>query len=529
MKENKSARSNLHGIVIRSGFLQILFAIFMSLVCILIPHVHELGVAPVSVLSAQIYALLAVLAVCLAILSKITRWAYLLILLILAGIYLDLYFFTSQGEGHYWNEVAYLLCLSLISVLLIIGVLRDYKKTTLFFAVGATIFYLGSFANPLNQNNSIKTFAASGVLHNKESSKIGTSNLPSIIHIILDEHASFAAIKENLPVDFSPEVDELVNNYVTYGFHVHEQVLATDARTVNSISHLFNGPSGKIVVDQDTGYWTALDRNDYFSEMSDIGYKIRVVESSSLNVCKGINYGTCYSYSDVQKYSAYQKSGLGLVGKWQLLLTDLRNGYSDITKPRGLYLYRLLYKLNVPYLGNGAKYGRSIAMGNVIDGEVEQAKNWQSGYIYYMHFLLPHYPYVFDANCNLIPELDRLLPTDESRVPNEVETKLRYKSYWEQTRCTHQKIISLVKNVDRNDKLKNAIILIHGDHGMRMRAKHMPAKGIPESREGYTEDSYRTLFMARNADHNALANKQWILSDLFKEEVGSALLGSRSR
>ena len=94
----------------------------------------------------------------------------------------------------------------------------------------------------------------------------------------------------------------------------------------------------------------------------------------------------------------------------------------------------------------------------------------QRGTYYYAHVLLPHWPYVFRQDCSVQPaEAWRYNVVHEFGQKNTLKTRHeRYRLYLQQVQCTQRVIARLVDSATANPALKDAIILVHGDHGSRI-------------------------------------------------------------
>lgn len=79
----------------------------------------------------------------------------------------------------------------------------------------------------------------------------------------------------------------------------------------------------------------------------------------------------------------------------------------------------------------------------------------QRGTYYFSHFLLPHNPYILDENCNPLPI-------------NQWSDRKNYQQYFGQTNCAKREVFNLVGSLLKNEKMTDAVILVHGDHGARL-------------------------------------------------------------
>lgn len=80
----------------------------------------------------------------------------------------------------------------------------------------------------------------------------------------------------------------------------------------------------------------------------------------------------------------------------------------------------------------------------------------ERGTYYFAHFLLPHKPYIYNENCKLL------------WITNwETGTHGPEKAF-EQASCSKKHVFHLVDKLEESPALKDAVIIVHGDHGVRL-------------------------------------------------------------
>jgi hypothetical protein len=115
--------------------------------------------------------------------------------------------------------------------------------------------------------------------------------------------------------------------------------------------------------------------------------------------------------------------------------------------------------------------------------------------------MMPHYPYVYDAGCRLRPtsqwleRMDREAPPGTSNTP--ASRAARYSAYFEQARCTLQKLERLIAAIPPALE-RDAIVIIQGDHGSRIGLVEPEWSGSPRLSASDYVDSYSTLFAVRS-------------------------------
>jgi hypothetical protein len=140
----------------------------------------------------------------------------------------------------------------------------------------------------------------------------------------------------------------------------------------------------------------------------------------------------------------------------------------------------------------------SMSMLDAVASDLSRARH---GDFIMAHLLMPHFPYVYDANCGLrlpkewLERWDRDAPAGAINTPDSRATQ--YGRYFEQASCVLKKLDKLMTAIPPSLR-HDAIIIIHGDHGSRLPliAPVLPG-GSRLSASDYA-DSYSTLFAVRS-------------------------------
>jgi hypothetical protein len=128
------------------------------------------------------------------------------------------------------------------------------------------------------------------------------------------------------------------------------------------------------------------------------------------------------------------------------------------------------------------------------------------GDYFFAHLLMPHYPYVYDARCNLRPVdewLDRSTPDAPEGMTNTAESRaLRYSNYGEQIRCLYKKIGGILEAIP-SELRSDATIIVQGDHGSRITLAPLRRSASPLKSASDYIDGYSTLFAVRSPKVNS--------------------------
>ena len=124
------------------------------------------------------------------------------------------------------------------------------------------------------------------------------------------------------------------------------------------------------------------------------------------------------------------------------------------------------------------------------------------GTAYFGHLLLPHFAYVFDRDCRVIPDPANWLNNAEALVAppfrnTEATRSARYQRYFEQVRCLHRMLAEIFAALGQADRFDRAIVILHGDHGSRISRLEPMIENVDRLSDADLVDSFSTLFAVR--------------------------------
>jgi hypothetical protein len=149
------------------------------------------------------------------------------------------------------------------------------------------------------------------------------------------------------------------------------------------------------------------------------------------------------------------------------------------------------------------------------------------GDMFFVHVLFPHYPYVYQRDCELRPEVKSWqveVPLRGERR-NTTESRARgYPKYLDQVSCTQKIMAELFASMKESGSFDEAIIVVHGDHGSRL-DRGPPIKRLFEQLESSDYvDAYATLFAVKKPGLPARYDRRMIPID---QLFATAILGDR--
>jgi hypothetical protein len=137
----------------------------------------------------------------------------------------------------------------------------------------------------------------------------------------------------------------------------------------------------------------------------------------------------------------------------------------------------------------------------MVERLTEELRSAERGRYVLAHLLLPHFPYVYERDCSLRPPAEWLFREAAEAPPgmtNSASTRAtRYDKYERQLVCTYQKLEGLL-NAIPEDIRKDAIIIVHGDHGSRITLRDPKVSTSGALVPSDYRDTYSTLFAIRS-------------------------------
>ncbi|MCP4036128.1 MAG: hypothetical protein GY733_04265 [bacterium] len=303
------------------------------------------------------------------------------------------------------------------------------------------------------------------------------ASLPPILHLVLDEQTATGAIPGTLDTD--GRVRRIVESaYLDLDFRVFTHAFSRHFTTPPSISHLINLSSGGdsfAFYDRET---QAVTQSAYFEALSRRGYQVRVLQTDYIDLCSAaleIRLERCLTYT-LESIKALETSGLSLADRAQAIVGSFaqRSHWLQSWRKRYRHRARELAESGVdlpewPLRAARLSAVSSFAVVPRLEAELASAR---PGTLVFAHLLLPHFPYAYDRACLLRPSpLDWRTYKDPALRPvrNTPHTRAqRYRLYLEQLECTNRLVTEMLARVLERPALRNAIVIVHGDHGSRI-------------------------------------------------------------
>jgi len=364
---------------------------------------------------------------------------------------------------------------------------------------------------------------------------------PPIVHIVLDEFASLSRAPEASSLRALNE--EIEADYLKRGFAVFRATRATSGSSAISLSELV-APRGQAYANENALQSKAkraifeVPRNKYFEDLKRLGYRISVLQSSHLDFC-GRETDACLTYKRAEFIDAALRYEKPPLERLRAAAAVMHARASSMSGERRVTLYGFaiqgLDQAGIDGLtrrsGRDEKIwspsGVSLRAFDYLDTNFATP---QSGEAYFIHLLLPHFPYVLNRDCETNPPNQWRWPlwAPESAMAGTALDTI-YAAYGEQVRCTHLRTMRLVDAITKSQGGSQTIFIIHGDHGARIHSKigHLDET---KADEAILVDGLDTFFVIKAPGVTAEVDEtEALLQTRFHDLLESYILNSRNR
>jgi hypothetical protein len=342
--------------------------------------------------------------------------------------------------------------------------------------------------------------------------KTEEKSLPTVVHIILDGHSGIEGLPREM-VEGNKLKNDLIAFYNKNNFQLYGNAYSHYSITLNSIPSVFNFDTD-IKLDKSYANEVTTDieyelvENDYFKKMSELGYKIKVYQSKYLDYCQKIfRIASCYTYPIFSTHFLESISSSILTKAWVILNAHLmrsdyfwetKNSYWHLTK-----FVRQKFGLNLPFPWSWDGHRTSpIAASQALTTLTKDVQDSPSGTMFFAHLIAPHSPFVYDSNCQInndpISEWAVSVDPTSHHMQNSISSReKRYKKYFQQVKCVSNQLQELFDTMRRSNIFEEAVIIIHGDHGSRIRLRRPTLANQDEITSMDLLDSFSALFAVK--------------------------------
>jgi hypothetical protein len=289
-------------------------------------------------------------------------------------------------------------------------------------------------------------------------------NRPSVLHIVLDEMAT-PVVAFGAPGPDHP-ASSMIDDLASRGFQVHERADSSfhaTNKSVSAIAGLRDSPDNFRKVKGGEFTFEVL-QNSLFSRFADAGFNVKAVQFGYLKLCPDDPRFDCMGYSRGLEMNVFGQMGLGIGDRLKLAALALHKSYVSEKERGGIAVYLAVAKLfGTPH--DYRPFSSPAVVLKLMDRIKAEVAQPSGGTLSFNHLLLPHFPYILDANCGLKPIGEWTYPVQrESR--HGVEKV--YAGYWDQVACAKTRLLEIIDSAAARE---NLYVIVHGDHGSRISRK----------------------------------------------------------
>jgi hypothetical protein len=385
-------------------------------------------------------------------------------------LFADLQLNTQRWVG---TAVAILACLALAQVL------ARHRAALFSLTLGA--FYLTSVVRP-------PVMPPPARLDTSEPS--GSANTV-LVHIVLDEQWGVGALRA---AGDTATAEFLEDFYLTRGFDLYESAYSRYRETLDTFrSIMLLGEARPDSMPQPGAYHNSIYSNRYFARLRELGYAIRVYQTSYFDLCNG----------EVAVASCYVASGGSIANIGHLDGNWVRRGIwasRYFLSTRSHIFGRVI---DEPVSWRRALAGGALAAGRNLATTI--ASHPAEGTAFFVHLLIPHRPFQADEECRLQKDPSRYLDYGLPPHPSDSLWRSVLGMYGDQVRCAHRMLATVIEAIDSTMGRDRSIVIVHGDHGSRLHPheKHNDSLPLADNSAAELNSHFATLLAVRRPQGTA--------------------------
>lgn len=327
----------------------------------------------------------------------------------------------------------------------------------------------------------------------------GSNDLPFVLHVVLDEQIGIGGIPE-------AQAGSLRQPWQTWlaseNFRVLAGAYSEWAETRQALAHALSlSPRSRaagLVAAAEAPFTNRLARSAYFDRLNDLGYEMHVYQTAYFDLCAAARAALCHTYGNTQ-LGALQAEPLTALDKATVIAASYTGRSRALRELHGWLRTMNTRGLAVPVWSWERMRVGPIATMRATDRLADDLKTAGRGEFVLAHLLLPHYPYVYDAECRIRPVADWLDPgpPDLVNTKNTPETRaLRYGRYAGHSQCAMRQVSRLLDAIPA-DVRADAIVILHGDHGPKISLHESTEPNVTRLATSDYHDTYSVLFAVR--------------------------------
>lgn len=318
---------------------------------------------------------------------------------------------------------------------------------------------------------------------NLQDPRRAATDRPAIVHVVLDSYLGLDGMALG-PEAYRDLRAQQTAFFTGRGFQTYPRAYSRHAKTLNALPALFSYGGAVPPIQTLRADYAIPDQLPYFADLDRRGYRIKAVLPAYFDLCVKQKLTHCRTFQS-SALSAMSGTAIGatdraaVFGFAMLNLVPAARAVADRVRPDP----------RARLAQNRGKLFSLTSLGE-FDRFIADLPELRRGEVRFAHLLLPHDPYMLAADCTLKPAAAWL----DEHGPGAVAA--REAAYAEQVTCLQTRLARMLDALDRSAAGREAIVLIHGDHGSRI-APSQPFVDGPALSQRELLMAYSTLFAIR--------------------------------
>ena len=287
------------------------------------------------------------------------------------------------------------------------------------------------------------------------------SERPAIVHLVLDSYLGLDGMALG-PDEYRELRAEQADFFTGRGFQLYPRAYSRHSSTLNSLPQLFSYGEAWPAVRNVNPQYAVPEELPYFADLDRHGYRISAVLPAYFDLCVRQKLTHCRKFES-SALASMLGTELGALDRAKVFGFTMLN-LGGLTARVALVLQLGLNELlddtgRLPFNRSELYPLTSLAE---LDRFTSGLADLERGEVRFAHLLLPHDPYMLNPDCSVKPEAEWL----DEHGPGAEDA--REEAYADQVRCLQRRLGEMLDALGRTEAGREAIVLIHGDHGSRI-------------------------------------------------------------
>jgi len=325
------------------------------------------------------------------------------------------------------------------------------------FALLVAVFTLSAFAVDLG-------LAARERFATHAEAQARSGDAPAhVLYLVFDEHIGIAGFPPDIPACVEAR-SAIEAGFRKWRFRLYPNAYSNYPSTTSSLSSLLNRrllDRRRVLLNEDSQEWRwgtrTLRDNKLLRSYRDRGYRIEVVQHRAINhVPAGLRADELHEYWD--ELGVLDRAPGPWFTRFRWLVGNYQQSDLVLSKARAFFPFRFAPHTTGP-LSASAVWPRRLA-----EEIVEERRNT----FFLAHLIAPHFPYLYRKN-GTVRDLREWSGDRVDQRSNAEMYRDRYWRYCEQAQFLSRQLDALLDALRGAGVFDSTLIVVHGDHGSRIR------------------------------------------------------------